>query len=124
MKPNIKTIPAVVILLAISALLYSVLFTANGNEPESITYDVNDPILLSWTGDASLSIDWTIERTDTITVNDTVIYTKNVPLLTKDELRDFALYISAMSALSSMSEEYYDGFLKLLPEKLLKDPND
>lgn len=52
-----------------------------------------------------------------------LIYLKNMPLLTKKELRDFAIVISAATANLSACNEFYEELLRLVPAKLLQDPD-
>lgn len=83
------------------------------NDPNDSTYFTSDYAVI-----------WENFISDTVSVNDVTIYVKNTHLLTKEELRDFALFISSVSAVGGMCEEYYEGLLKLVPTKLLQDPND
>ena len=56
----------------------------------------------------------------------TKLYLKNIPLLTKEELREFAIFVACASSpvSSNMCDEYYEGLLRLVSPKLLKEPNE
>jgi len=70
---------------------------------------------------------WEQEKVNSIIVHlddEVEIYLKNMPLLTKDEVRDFALFMGCMTinTHSTFCDEYYEGLLRLVSEKLLKEP--
>ena len=100
------------------------------NDPKEITVrdEPNEPDYLTdpnwtFTADPNMCITFEDFVSDTINMADTNIYLKNMPLLTKKELRDFALVISAATARLSACDEFYEELLRLVPAKLLQDPD-
>ena len=91
------------------------------NELETLT-DPNYSILY----DSADTAIFSFSQIETISVGDTEIYLKNMSLLNKDEVRDFALFMGAVKTnigyYGNIVDEYYEGLLRLVPEKLLEEP--
>ena len=89
------------------------------NEPNDVwVYDPNATITSDYIYKSEM--DFTC---DTLEMADTTMYLKNMPLLTKDEIRDFAIVIGAATARLSACDEFYEELLRLVPAKLLQDPD-
>lgn len=100
-----------------------VITEGNEIELEGITIEPNDPNYLWFSSEVSIDI---IEPSDTLCfgVNGPDIYLKNLPLLDKDEVRDYALAISAANVSLYTCDEHHQALMKLISPKLLKKPND
>jgi len=90
------------------------------NEPNDIwVYDPNMTITSDYA--MAAEIDFAV---DTLEMAGATMYLKNMPLLTKDEIRDFAIVIGAATTKLYACDEYYKELLRLVPSKLLQKPKE